>query len=59
MQNDVSVDCIWSCSLEGNFLFLCFDYKTLLQFTRVSATMPAGMAQELQGHALYISSEGC
>ena len=32
MQNDASVDWIWSCSLEGNFSFLCYDYKTLLQF---------------------------
>ena len=49
IQNDVSAVCIWSCSLE-----------TLLQFfTRVSTTMSTGMVQELQGHAVYISSEGC
>ena len=42
IQNGDSVDCIWSCSLEGNFSFLCYGYKTLLQFfTWVSTTMSA------------------
>ena len=31
----------------------------LFRNTRVSATMSTGMVQELQGHALYISSERC
>ena len=56
MQNDASVDWIWSGSLEGNFSFLCYAYKTFLCSFE---TMSAGIAQELQGHALYISSEGC
>ena len=30
IQNDISIDWIWSCSLQGNFSFLCYDYKTLL-----------------------------
>ena len=30
IQNDVSVDWIGSCFLEGDFSFLCYDYKTLL-----------------------------
>ena len=48
MQN-ASVVCISNCSLE-----------TLLQFfSRVSTTTSAGMVQELQGQALYTSSEGC
>ena len=60
MQNDVSVDCIWMCLLESNFSFLCYDYKTLLEFfTRASTTMSAaGMVKELQRYALYKSSEG-
>ena len=42
IQNGDSVDCIWSCSLEGNFSFLCYGYKTLLQFfTWVSTTISA------------------
>ena len=42
IQNGDSADCIWSCSLEGNFLFLCYGYKTLLQFfTWVSTTISA------------------
>ena len=58
IQNDVSADCIWSCSLEGNFLVLCYDYKTMLQFfTRVCETMY--VSKELQRHAPYMSSEGC
>ena len=28
-------------------------------FHYVSTTISAGIVQELQGHALYISSEGC
>ena len=41
MQNDVSVDWIWSCSLEGNLSFLCSDYKNLAVqfFTQVSTTI--------------------
>ena len=59
IQNDVPVDCVWSCSLEGNFSFLYNDYKTLLKFfIRVSTTMSAGLVQEIQGHALYVSPEG-
>ena len=33
------------------------DYKTF--FIQGSGSMSAGMVQELQGHAPYISSEGC
>ena len=47
----------------GNLSFLCYDdYKTLLcsfSHTQLSTTMSAGIVQELQVHALYISSEGC
>ena len=51
IKNDVSIDCVWSWSLEANFSFLCYDYKTLLQFfTRVSTTISTGIVQELQEH---------
>ena len=52
VQNDVSVDSIWSCSTEGNFIaFLCYDYKTLLQFfAHVSTTKSAGMVLEVLTH---------
>ena len=47
----------------GNLSFLCYDdYKTLLStfsHTQLSTTMSAGIVQELQVHALYISSERC